>query len=1020
MQAGKKALSLMLTIAMVFGLTGTPYVFAAASNQTAAVESRRVMITNNADNDDIVYITAGLRSGHLVRIYEAGDSVTATPLFESDASKGSSFRFMIPAKEKVLDDKKGGEVDIRVKGVGKEWSEATTVTYKAALASVTPREKNVVVTDSDDTQRGVYDRVNLTGLRSGDVFYVYYEDPENSDADYIAVSSKATTKGVAEAELKTPLPAGDIWVTVKSTGRAESPALLIKRDTIGDVDQTKEPVTAAAINNVGAKDDKVMVTGLYPGDFVEILEENGSKVIGKGTVAARRTEIEIKVTGGLNGGKPEAGSIIIRVTTAGKRVYEKFGPFAYESELASDPVGVDPVSSDWNITTSGSVTIWNYENRNDDIEIRDLIPGDKIVIKTNPEDPQKATVIKTATVSSRSDTLKTTLRLPDIPEGTVEGSVLVYRTSVGMGESAPAKAVYSLPDISLEPVTDPAATAGIIAGPATNSAIKNADEMLFTGSLGKGDKISVYAKADATANEKTLNAPGSGTVNRAQESIVVLVQFPTTDAGIVYVTYTKPGKAESKRTPVSYGAEEQTNLTGISFKAVNLAGSKDTLTVAGAPKGAVIQAYATSQGAYSSSFINGSYLLIRDNSGAGTATLALPALAADAASGTIYAGITMPGKMESQLYPVSYGQEPVSESNLTKMAIRAVNNYGSGDSVVFSQLILTGRLEESADMNVTDFTISNSNWYPGHTLAAAKTVINLYATSDPAIKGKIGSLTIDNKYPTTATTGGFVIERTVAAKGFDAAGGTIFCTLTYPGQTESGRIEIVYPAEGKTDPIAASAVTVDNRINTNGEKDFVTVNLAGTGLGTGAVIKIYTLEKNGVLIAKEIVTAKMAAAGEVTIGLTGKGTNILPENGPIWVSVQDPSKSESDPVSVDNMQSGVTTPAIQAITELPKGGSTTGIYAVAVNNPGVNVKDTIFVLGLKAEDTVTLTFTKPGAAKPTVYTVKVAANQSTAYMNYYVDDAAWTAGGAYITVTRKGLAESEKWYLSDLMVTVSQ
>ncbi len=1091
----KKAISFILTMLLTLGLVVVPEPsFAAVSRELIP---STVTITNNAGNEnDVIYINAGLFSGDRIVVSQFTDITLANDPSKTVSTdvKSNSLRFEIPA-ETISDDPSGGEGTIYMSLIEQNKSESARVpvTYGPAPKSLKVVEANVVVTNKNDVDgKGsiLYDMVEVTGLRGGDVFYVYAQDPNtlvNGERPaYIGKSSTVpSNKGSAQAFIRsmpetTSAALNTCYITVKSVGRTESDGVVIfyEKEEV----TANNTITARGVNNHGAT-DKIMVSGAYSGDTVEVfqceettsstsalIEQELTRSYGIGKVSSGKVDIEIVVR--TKNGKAledEGGWFMVKVTTSGKSALYS-GPYRYEGEPGSEPINdiytnstnsnyIGPLTYEYDgscVSTHGSVTIWNYENKLDKMIIRNVRPSDQIYIETNLTDPQETKQIKRIVVGTRATEVTATLKLPDIIDPATMGSITMYVISPGKIRSQSVVINFGLPEQtpalldytgSADPLnipsTLPPSKGAFIA--VTNGALKQKDEILVVG-LDPGDRVYIYKSPTPEALERPMNTLSSGDVKSKKTSTIVTCEFPSTGSGVVYVARFIAGKKESPRTAVHYGNEVKSTVGGITFRLINTAGKDDQMIITSAKKDEVIKAYTNNDPKnYTNSYVTGSFTKVLRNYDPAhpletetTTKIELPSLPHGATQGSIFITVTQPDLAESDLVEIFFELEPKSTFDPSHFQIEAINNYGPGDYIKFTQTAD----KQNPNPDITDTAIvANSirmkSFFPGHTLATPKAEITLYTTTDPSIRVVIGKLILDGKNPSVTNNGvSFELERIVTSGKLPSAGGIIAYTVKYPERAESDRMEIVVSPEaisGVLNNGSSPEAIIWNNINTGSHPDYIDIPFSDK-ITIGSIVTVYNkLEANATILGVGKVLKATVKPSDTGIRITLVGKSLLNPNGDsVWISINEPNKAEGDRVEfVYGKDIEKKTPVPTTTKTAIDGTTSTTVAILAINNKGVDTKnnpnrDYIVVYGLLPGDVVRLYYELPrvsasAAPRITSLLVTVPSGQSHAAFSLHIPDDNWSDGGStanagYIQVTRPGMGPSEWTYLEEAAV----
>lgn len=536
--------------------------------------------------------------------------------------------------------------------------------------------------------------------------------------------------------------AGKVWATVTSGVNLESKRTA--KDFLAEP-TTTAPVagTIAVANNFGMP-DSVTVTGLATGDIVNIYAAlSGGNPLAGDIAAGSSLTIPVWQLG------QKSGKVYVSVTNTGKWESSRTAKeFTGEGSTAPAAVAITVVN--------------NVSPVEDTITVTGLVYNDVVKVWNASTNGRLLTA---ATCTSPSHVDITIEQL-----GLKAGSIYVSVTSTNKVESARTAKAY---------VAEPQTTTLVATAITVSNNFGSSDSVVVTG-LAAGDIIKVYPLAiGGTALETT-------TVSEATRATVSLT-LPNSSAGTIYVTNTKTGKAESKRTSKTYATEPVTAAPLATSITVNncIGLSNDTVTVTGLDSGDVIKVY--------TALTAGS--LLGSATSTGPTVTAAVYLPITPATGNIYVTKTSVNKLESKPRTVAAYKSDVSAAPVAAKIV--VNNKsGMDDTITVSGL-------------GTDYVVKV------YTAASAGSLI------------------------TSVTSTGTSATATCTQLGTGA--GSVYVTITEPNKQESARIAKPYLAEVVTPALAATSITVFNYLNVS---DRVTVS----GLVSGDTIKVYTAISAGDLL----------------------------------------------------------------------------------------------------------------------------------------------------------------------------
>jgi len=262
---------------------------------------------------------------------------------------------------------------------------------------------------------GKADTISLVGLTSGQIVKIYKDD---------VVSKPFLTKTVpvntTEAAFSVPqlgIPAGSLYITLTSPNSFES--------TRAKIDYSEEPKTATpsgvvVVNNVDPSfKDTITLSGLSPKDIVKAYSDSElKKLIGTVTVTPSGVAGVISVASTKLG--QAAGNIYVTLTSVN---YHESSPLnvSYDPEIQT--------------ATPTAVTVSNYGDVQDVVEVMNVKPGDTIKVY---DAATAGKVLATGKVKSGRVSLDLNIR----QLGSAAGSVWVSVKSINEIESDRAKVDY--------------------------------------------------------------------------------------------------------------------------------------------------------------------------------------------------------------------------------------------------------------------------------------------------------------------------------------------------------------------------------------------------------------------------------------------------------------------------------------------------------------------------------------------------------------------------------------------------
>ncbi|MGN7359288.1 hypothetical protein ACTHPF_16255 [Paenibacillus sp. SAF-054] len=183
------------------------------------------------------------------------------------------------------------KTDLKVEGF--DTTDSSTVTGSLSVsrvATTAPAVGNITVNNnynSDDT-------VAVTGLTPGDVVKVYTSAAKTTLLGSATVAAGQTNATVTVNQLGAS--AGNVYVTVTSTGKGESVATV--KPYAAEVVQSTAPAASSitVTNNPVGTPDTVEVTGLVAGDVVKVYAtSSATTALGQATVASGDTSATVSI-----------------------------------------------------------------------------------------------------------------------------------------------------------------------------------------------------------------------------------------------------------------------------------------------------------------------------------------------------------------------------------------------------------------------------------------------------------------------------------------------------------------------------------------------------------------------------------------------------------------------------------------------------------------------------------------------------------------------------------------------------
>ena len=588
-----------------------------AESGSAAPVVENIIVTNNiAGTPDTVY-AVGLKTGDIVKVYNAATQGT---LLGNATVSGSNTDVTISISQLGSDQ---GSVYVTVTSVGKLESNRTEAAYSAEGKSTVPLSGNITVTNNAGTSDTVY----VSGLTANDIVKVYDAPRGGTQLGTATVGAYSSNVTVTVTQLGST--AGSVYVTVTSTNKSESGRV--------QAEYSAEPSSSGltggniTITNNAGSPDTVEVTGLSAGDVVKVYDASrGGNQIGTATVPSDGTSVTISIAQLGN----VAGSVYITVTNTNRLESDRI-PADYPAEAKTDAPAASKIFVINNAGIASTVVVTGLKD-NDVVKVYDA--------------PSGGTQLGNGKVGAYG----TELSISVSQLGSSGGSVYVTVTSTGKLESNRTEAVYegkvitSAPSVSDITIVN---NAGI------------ADTVTVTG-LDEGTVIKVYTTASGSMAAGTAKVP-SGNI----EATASITQLGSA-AGTVYVSLTAPGKTESNRTKADYAAEAASEpLVAGNVIVANNSGISDTITITGLSERDVVKIYNAAAGGTRIATVTAA-------ADSFSTVVTYPQLGTGA--GSIYVSVTSLGKTESARTKVDFVAESAAPFAAN---IVIVNNAGIADTI---------------------------------------------------------------------------------------------------------------------------------------------------------------------------------------------------------------------------------------------------------------------------------------------------------------------------------------------------
>ncbi|MFE5268447.1 hypothetical protein ACFQ8U_27560, partial [Bacillus mobilis] len=257
-----------------------------AEPTTAALEAEKVTVANNKAGDEDTITVSELKTGDVVRVYEASKGGEAIATSKAVADKETEATI----KKADLLKTTGGTVYVSVQGVNELESTRVAVKYESEV-TVAPAVDTVKVTNN---KKGDADTITVSEVAEGDIVRVYDASTEGKELGNATVAKDAKEVTIEKADLLVAT-GGTVYVTVTKPSKDESKRVAVKYEA--------EPTTAAleaekvtVANNKAGDEDTITVSELKTGDVVRVYEasKGGEAIATSKAVADKETEATIK------------------------------------------------------------------------------------------------------------------------------------------------------------------------------------------------------------------------------------------------------------------------------------------------------------------------------------------------------------------------------------------------------------------------------------------------------------------------------------------------------------------------------------------------------------------------------------------------------------------------------------------------------------------------------------------------------------------------------------------------------
>ncbi|MFE5323402.1 hypothetical protein ACFQ88_32445 [Paenibacillus sp. NPDC056579] len=598
MQGKRTLVRLLLSGTLLLPILPAGLAYAASSVSPAPSAIR---VDNKLAPSVDTVVVSGLSPGDVVKVYADGGA--AASLGTAAVSSGSTSATVSVNQLGAL----GGHIYVTLTQPSYSESRRIVKSFPAEPISTAPAATSIRVSNQAG---GSGDQVTVLGLHTGDQVKVYSDSTKRTTLGSGTVS-RATTDGTVISVSPLDSAGGVIFVTVTEQGKRESRPT--EKAYEGEAVSAKPLISQInVVNELGGSGDRVIVSGLKPGDTVKVYESDRSATpLAQKTVAPGSTVADVPVAiPSTDAGKQ---SLYVSVTS----------PLLRESGRVAKQYRLEPVTS---AVAPGTIVVTNEEAGTEDrIEVIGLQYGDVVKVYGSPTD---SLIIGSASVGA--DSSRAVIRISQL--GREAGYVYVTVTSQGKTESGRTMKVYVAEQASAAPSREDIRV---------NNGVGANDTVTVTG-LQPGDLVKVYA--DETAS----GAIGSAVAANGSTSAVVSTALPSSGYGIVYVTVTRALEEESARTPKIYNAEPVT--LPVSANLIRVVNSTDTngsdeVSVLGLHAGDTVKIYWDATSLTPMQTMLGTDAVATVSEGSSVATISR--LPLKSAGGTLYVTVTSIERRES-------------------------------------------------------------------------------------------------------------------------------------------------------------------------------------------------------------------------------------------------------------------------------------------------------------------------------------------------------------------------------------
>jgi hypothetical protein len=231
----------------------------------------RILNELSGTNDHV--IVNGLQAGDILKVYTTEKA--ATPVAQAAVASGSDTADAVLPQLGLME----GSIYVTVTSSPLQESERVAKRFLTEPATGTPAPGMIVVINEP---AGTDDRIELSGLTSGDIVKVYADAVSTSTMGTATVGSDSTKVAISISQLGKQ--AGHVYVTLTSSTRSESRRVV--KAYAAELASGSPERSDIQIHNAVGTDDTITLRGLLSGDIVKVYADDVSTVpIGTAAVA---------------------------------------------------------------------------------------------------------------------------------------------------------------------------------------------------------------------------------------------------------------------------------------------------------------------------------------------------------------------------------------------------------------------------------------------------------------------------------------------------------------------------------------------------------------------------------------------------------------------------------------------------------------------------------------------------------------------------------------------------------------